>query len=68
MENNIFPLEVGLRWVFCQWAEMGPRVGLWVQKWVESGSKPTFHPLETHFRIFAKTHFLASLRGVEIVF
>ena len=31
---------------FCQWAEMDPKVGLGVQKWVESGSKPTFHPLE----------------------
>ena len=55
---------------FCQWAEMGPKVG---QKWVfgcESGFKtcqnPPFHPLKTHFGISTKTHFLPSLRGVEI--
>ena len=30
---------------FCQWAEMGPKVGFWVHKWVQSGSKPTVHPL-----------------------
>ena len=56
--NNSFPLKVG----FCQWAEMGPRVGFWLQTWFKSGSKPSFffHPLKTHFGIFAKTHFLAS--------
>ena len=53
---------------FCQWAETGPKVGFWVQKWVKSGSKPTFDLLQTYFGIFAKTHFSASLRGVEIVF
>ena len=29
---------------FCQWAEMVPKVGFWVQRWVKSGSQPTFHP------------------------
>ena len=47
---------------FCKWAEKGPKVGFWVQRWVESGSKPTLNP----FRDFAKTHGLASSR--EIVF
>ena len=40
---------------------MGPKVGFWVQKWVKSWAKPAFHPLQTHFGIFAKTHFSASL-------
>ena len=30
---------------FCQWAEMDPKWVFWVQKWVKSGSKPTFDPL-----------------------
>ena len=44
-ENNLFPLQVGLRWVFVNLLK-------WVQKWVksgllgakvgENGSKPTF--------------------------
>ena len=70
-ENNLFPLKVGLRWffLFFQWAEMGPKEGVsGVQIWVKSGSKPTFSPTLTHFGISAKTHCLASLRGVESVF
>ena len=49
---------------FGQWAEMGPKVGFWVQKWVETHFS---HPLEAQFGIFAKPHFLANLRGVGIV-
>ena len=51
---------------FCQWAEMGPKVGFWVQKRVKSGSKPTFDPLHAHSGIFAKTHFSASLGGWKL--
>ena len=65
-ESNAFPRKVGLRWV-CQWAEMGPNVGFWVQKWVKSGSEPTFHP-PYHVGIFVKTHFLASLGGWKLFF
>ena len=57
---------------FCQYPEMGPKVGqkwvFWVQKWVKMRQNPLFRPLETHFGIFTKTHFLPILRGVEIVF
>ena len=28
-----------------KWAEMGPKAGFGVQKWVKSGSKPIFDPL-----------------------
>ena len=51
---------------FCQWVEMAPKVGFSVQKWEESGYiSLTFDP----FRDFRETPlFLASLRGVEIVF
>ena len=67
-----------LKWVynggfsmFSQWAEMGPKVG---QKWVfrcKSGSKCTKTHFCTHLKPIwgiHKTHFLPSLRGVEIVF
>ena len=47
LANNLFPLKVGLRWVFVNGLK-------WVQKWVKSGflgakvgqnaSKPTFAP------------------------
>ena len=57
---------------FGRWAEMGSKVGqkwgFWVQRWVKMRQNPLFHPLATHFGRFTKTHFLPSLRGVEIVF
>ena len=59
LENNLFPRKLGLN-SFCQWAEMGPKVGFWVQKWV----KTYFWTTYAHFGISAKTHFLG---GVEIV-
>ena len=31
---------------FCQWAEMGPKVGFWVQKWV-MGRNPLLTPRES---------------------
>ena len=49
---------------------MGPKVFFGVQKWVfgcKSGSKPTFHPLQTHFGTSAKTPLLTQFKGVEIV-
>ena len=59
--EQLFPLKVGLRWVFCQWAEMGPKVGQkWVfgvQKWVRMRRNPLLHPLKTHFGIFTKPTF-----------
>ena len=45
LETNLFPLKSGFKMGFCQWAEMGPEVGLGVQKCVKSGSKPSFHAL-----------------------
>ena len=54
LENTLFPLKVGFKMGFCKWAEMGPKVGFGVQKWVKSGSKPTFHPLYAHFGISRK--------------
>ena len=57
---------------FCQWAEMGPKVGqkwgFWEQKWVKLRQNPLLHPLETHYGIVTKTHPLPSLREVETVF
>ena len=57
LENDLFALKVGLRWVFVNELE-------WVQKWVKSGflgakvgqnrQNPLLHPLKTHF---TKTHF-----------
>ena len=49
-------------------SKSGSKVGFWVQKWVKMRQNPLLHPLKTHFGIFTKTHFLPSLRGVEIVF
>ena len=51
---------------FCQWAEMGPKVGFWVPKWVKVGRNPLLTHFEA-FRDFRETHFLASLREVEVV-
>ena len=46
----------GFKMSSCQWAEMGAKCVLGYK----SG---TFHPLQPHFGIFAKTHFSASLGG-----
>ena len=61
LENNC--TSSGFTMGFCQWSEMGPKVGFGVQKWVKSGSKPTFHPLQTHFGIFAKTPLFSQFKG-----
>ena len=45
----------------CQWAEMGPKVGFGVQKWVKS---PTLNP----FRDFRENPLFTQFKGVEIVF
>ena len=49
-------------------SKSGSKVGFWAQKWVKMRQNPLLRPLKTHFGIFTKTHFLPSLRGVEIVF
>ena len=51
-----------------KWVQSGSKVGFGVQKWVKMRQNPLLHPLETHFGISTKTHFLPSSRGVEIVF
>ena len=67
-ENNLFPLKVGLRWVFVNGLKR-------VQNWVfgrENGSKVGRNPHFTHFKPISgfsrNPTVLASLRGVEIVF
>ena len=60
LENNSFPLKVGLRWVFVN-VLMGPKVG---KKWAlvcKSVSKCVKNPLLT------TNPFLTQLKGVEIV-
>ena len=63
LENNLFPLKVGFRWVFVN--------GLnWVQKWF-LGAKVGQEWVKTHFKPisgFARKQILPSSRGVEIVF
>ena len=49
---------------FCQWAEMGPKVGFGVQKWVKSGSKPTFDPTLNTFRDFRENPLFSQSKGV----
>ena len=48
---------------FCQWAEMGPKVGFGVQKWVKSGSKPTFALTLNPFRDFRENPLFSQFKG-----
>ena len=64
--NNLFPLKVGLRWVFVNGLE-------WVQKWVKSeflgakvgqnASRPTFAPTLNPFRGFHENPLFTQLKG-----
>ena len=66
--NNLFPLKVGLRWVFVNGlkCEMGPKVG---QKWVfgcKSGSKcvkTTFAPTLNQFRHIHENPLFTQFKG-----
>ena len=47
LENNLFPLKVGLRWVFVnglKWVQKCVKSGLWDAKVGQNVSKPTFPP------------------------
>ena len=64
---QLFPLKVGLRWVFVnglKWVQngfLGAKVG---ENWVKTHLSPTLSP----FRVSAETHFSHGSRGMEIVF
>ena len=45
LENNLFPLEVGLGWVFVNGLKWVQKCVWRVPKWVNSKTKPTFDPL-----------------------
>ena len=68
LENYLFlPLKVGFKWVFVN-GRNGSKSGILGAK---VGQKPTsqkISPTLTHFGISARTHFLPSSRGLEIVF
>ena len=66
MENYLFPLKVGLKWVFVNELK-------WVQQWVlgcKNGSKVGRNPRFTHFKPLSgfsrKPTSLASLRGWKL--
>ena len=64
--KNLFPLKVGLRWVFVNGLK-------WVQKWVKSGflgakvgqnaSKPTFAPTLNPFRRIHENPLVTQFKG-----
>ena len=71
LENNLFPLEVGLRWALVNGLK-------WVQEWVKSaflGAKvgqnatsPTSPPTLNQFRQIHENPLFTQFKGVEIVF
>ena len=64
--NNLFPLKVGLRWVFVnglEWVQKWVKSGFWGAKVGKNGPKPTFAPTWNPFRDFHKNPLFTQFKG-----